>query len=121
MERPSQRQRFRRYSLERKEIQSWKSSSGERSLRIHNARVDDVPLLNKLAEFAKKKSFERLDLNECSLSFAWRYPEIEIKDITIEEKGKFRIEGEISIKRPVLRGTIRFGLTRAYLDWLPNP
>ena len=65
------------------------------------------PLLNKLAELAQKKSFERLDLNECSLGFAWRYPEIEIKDITIEEKGKFRIEGEISIKRRLLRGTIR--------------
>ena len=97
------------------------SSSGEGSLRIHNGGVDDVPLLNKLAELAQKKSFEHLDLNECSLSFAWRYPEIDIKDITMEEKGKFRIEGEISIKRPVLRGTIRLGLTREYLDWLPNP
>ena len=97
------------------------SSSGEGSLRIHNGRVDDVPLLNKLAELAQKKSFARLDLNECSLGFVWRYPEIEIKDITIEEKGKFRIEGEISIKRPVLRGTIRLGLAREYLDWLPNP
>jgi hypothetical protein len=97
------------------------SSSGEGSLRIHNGQVDDVPLLNKVAELAQKKSFERLDLNGCSLGFAWRYPEIEIKDITIEEKGKFRIEGEISIKRRGLRGTIRLGLTREYIDWLPNP
>ena len=97
------------------------SSSGEGSLRIHNGRVDDVPLLNKLAELAQKKSFARLDLNECSLGFVWRYPEIEIKDITIEEKGKFRIEGEISVKRRLLRGTIKLGLTREYLDWLPNP
>ena len=97
------------------------SSSGEGSLRIDNGRVDDVPLLNKLAELAQKKSVERLDLNECSLAFAWRYPEIDIKDITMEEKGKFRIEGEISIKRRVLRGTIKLGLTREYLDWLPNP
>jgi hypothetical protein len=97
------------------------SSSGEGSLRIHSGRIDDVPLLNKLAELAQKKSFERLDLNECSLGFAWRYPEIDVKDITMEEKGKFRIEGEISIKRRVLRGTIRLGLTREYLDWLPNP
>jgi hypothetical protein len=96
------------------------SSSGEGSLSIHDGRVDDVPLLNKLAELAQKKSFERLDLNGCSLDFAWRYPEIDIKDITIEEKGKFRIEGEISIKRRVLRGTIKLGLTREYLDWLPN-
>ena len=97
------------------------SSSGEGSLRIRDGRIDDVPLLNKLAELARKKSFERLDLNECSLGFAWRYPEIDIRDITIEEKSKFRMEGEISIKRRLLRGTIRLGLTREYLDWLPNP
>ena len=97
------------------------SSSGEGSLRIRNGRIDDVPLLNKLAELAQKKSFEHLDLNECSLGLAWRYPEIDIKDISIEEKGKFRIEGEISIKRRLLRGTIKLGLTREYLDWLPNP
>jgi hypothetical protein len=97
------------------------SSSGEGSLRIDNGRVDDVPLLNKLAELAQKKSFEDLDLNEYSLNFAWRYPEIDLKDISIEERGKFRIEGEISIKRRALRGTIKLGLTREYLDWLPNP
>jgi hypothetical protein len=77
--------------------------------------------LNKLAELARKKSFERLDLNECSLSFAWRYPEIDMKDISIEQKNKFRIEGDISVKRRLLRGTIKLGLTREYLDWLPNP
>ena len=97
------------------------SSSGQGSLRIVNGRVDDVPLLNKLAELARKKSFERLDLDECSLAFAWRYPEINIKDITVDEKGKFRIEGEISVNGRLLRGTIRLGLTREYLDWLPNP
>jgi hypothetical protein len=97
------------------------SSSGEGSLGIRDGRVDDVPLLNKLAELARKKSFERLDLNECSVSFAWRYPEIDIKDITVEENGKFRVEGEISVKRRALRGTIKLGLSREYLDWLPNP
>ena len=97
------------------------SSSGEGSLRIRNGRIDDVPLLEKLAEVAQKKSFEHLELNDCSLTFGWRYPKIDIKDIIIEEKGKFRIEGEISIERRRLRGTIRLGLTREYLDWLPNP
>ena len=97
------------------------SSSGEGSLRIRNGRVDDLPLLEKLAELAQKKSFEYLELNDCSLTFGWRYPKIDIKDIFFEERGKFRIEGEISIERRLLRGTIRLGLTREYLDWLPNP
>jgi hypothetical protein len=69
----------------------------------------------------EEKSFEHLELNECSLGFAWKYPKIDINNIAIEERGKFRIEGELSIDQRRLRGMIRLGLTREYLDWLPNP
>ena len=96
------------------------SSTGEGSVRVDDARIDDLPLLEKLAELAQMKSFEHLELNDCSLNFAWRYPKIDIKDIAIEEKGKFRIEGAISIDRRSLGGAVRLGLTRQYLDWLPN-
>ena len=97
------------------------SSAGEAALRVRNGRIDDLPMLQKLAELARKKSFEHLELNDCSLSFTWRYPKIDITDIAIEEKGKFRIEGAISVERRLLRGAVNLGLTRQYLDWLPNP
>ncbi|PYJ39512.1 MAG: hypothetical protein DME84_01405 [Verrucomicrobia bacterium] len=97
------------------------SSSGEGSLRVSSGRIDNVPVLEKLAELAQKKSFEHLELNDCSLSFGWKYPRIDLSNIAIEERGKFRIEGEMSIEQRRLRGTIRLGLTREYLDWLPNP
>ena len=97
------------------------SSSGEGSLRVSDGRIDDLPVLEKLAELAQKKSFEHLALNDCSLRFGWKYPKIDIENIAIEERGKFRIEGEMSIDQRRLRGTIRLGLTREYLDWLPNP
>jgi len=44
--------------------------------------------------------------------FAWRYPEIDIKDITMEEKGKFRIEGEISISAGCCGARSDLGLPR---------
>jgi hypothetical protein len=97
------------------------SSSGEGSLRVSSGRIDNLPILEKLAELAQKKSFQRLELTDCSLSFAWEYPKIDINNIAIEERGKFRIEGEMSIAQRRLRGAIRLGLTREYLDWLPNP
>jgi len=97
------------------------SSSGEGSLRVSSGRIENLPVLQKLAELAQKKSFEHLELNECSVGFAWKYPKIDINNITIEEKGKFRIEGELSIDQRRLRGLIRLGLTHEYLDWLPNP
>ena len=97
------------------------SSSGEGSLSVKNGRIDNLPVLEKLAELAQKKSFEHLALNNCSFSFGWKYPKLDIENIAIEERGKFRIEGEMSIEQRRLRGTIRLGLTREYLDWLPNP
>jgi hypothetical protein len=97
------------------------SSSGEGSLGVSDGRIDNLPVLEKLAELAQKKAFEHLALNECSLSFRWKYPKIDIENIAIEQRGKFRIEGEMSTEQRRLRGTIRLGLTREYLDWLPNP
>jgi hypothetical protein len=97
------------------------SSSGEGSLRVRDGRIDKLTFLEKLAELAQKTSFGHLELSDCSLSFAWRYPRIEISEITIEEEGKFRIEGTMSVDRHSLGGTIKLGLTRQYLDWLPNP
>lgn len=96
-------------------------SSGEGSLRVQDGRADNLPFLEKLAELAREKSFEHLELTDCSLNFTWRYPRIEIKDIAVEEKEKFRVEGAISIDRRDLKGTIRVGISRRYLDWLPNP
>jgi hypothetical protein len=97
------------------------SSSGEGSLHVSDGGIGDLPVLEKLAELAQKKSFEHLALNDCSFSFGWKYPKIHIENIAIEERGRFRIEGEMSIDQRRLRGTIRLGLTREYLDWLPNP
>jgi hypothetical protein len=96
-------------------------SSGEGLLHVEDARADNVPFLEKLTELAHERSFEHLELTDCSLNFTWRYPDIEIKDIALGEKGKFRVEGVISIDRRALRGTIQLGVARKYLDWLPGP
>src|SRR6266403_2126146 len=57
---------------------------------------------------------------ECSAEVNWNYPKMEIKNIAIEDKGKFRIEGSVSIREKSLGGAIQLGLAREYLDWLPN-
>jgi hypothetical protein len=95
-------------------------SSGEGSLHVQGGQADNLLFLEKLAELAREKSFEHLELSDCSLNFIWRYPRIEIKDIALEEKGKFRVEGAVSIDRRALKGAIQLGVTRQHLDWLPN-
>ncbi len=90
------------------------------SLRVQDGRVRGLPFLQKLASITGKKSIEALELNECSAEVDWDGPTVEIKDIAIEDKGKFRIEGLVSMKRKELGGAIRLGVAREYLEWLPR-
>jgi hypothetical protein len=94
------------------------SSFGNGTLRVSDGQIKNLSLLAELAEISGRKSLESLQLDDCSMRFTWRYPKIDIKDIAIEDKGKLRIEGDISVERRILRGTIQLGFTRRYLDWL---
>ena len=97
------------------------SSQVNASLRVSEGRVSGLPFLHTLGNITGKKSIEQLTLNECTAELAWKSPLVEIKSIAVEDKGKFRIEGAISIREKSLGGAIRLGLAREYLEWLPHP
>jgi hypothetical protein len=90
------------------------------SLRVEGGRVRHLPFLEKLSSITGKKSIEQLDLSECSAEVDWHSPKVEIKNIAIEDQGKFRIEGSLSIREKALGGALRLGVAREYLEWLPN-
>ena len=96
------------------------SSTVQGSIRLRDGRVAGLPFLEKLASITKKKSIERLELNNCSLELTCNFPRAEIKNIAIEDKGKFRIEGSATINEKSLAGTIELGAAREYLEWLPK-
>jgi hypothetical protein len=83
--------------------------------------VSGLPFLHTLSNVTGKKSIEQLALNECAAELEWKSPLVEIKNIAVEDKGKFRIEGAITIREKSLGGAIRLGLAREYLEWLPHP
>ena len=91
------------------------------SLRIGEGKVRGLPFLQTLSKITGKKSIEELSLSECSGELDWKNPRVDIKNIAIEDKGKFRIEGALSIREKSLGGAIQLGLAREYLAWLPRP
>jgi hypothetical protein len=97
------------------------SSQVHASLRVGEGRVRTLPFLQTLSSVTGKKSIEELNLSECSAELDWKSPSVEIKNIAIEDKGKFRIEGALSIREKSLGGAIQLGLAREYLEWLPRP
>lgn len=97
------------------------TSMGDGSCRLLDAKAEHLSFLEKLVAITGKKSLATLKLNDCSFHCAWRYPKFTFENIAIEENGKFRIEGELSIDRGLLGGSLDLGVTREYLDWLPRP
>jgi len=91
------------------------------SLRVREGRVAGLPFLENLATITKKKSIAHLELKECSAEIDANHAEIDIRKIDIEDTGKFRIEGEMTIHEKILSGAIRLGVARQYLEWLPHP
>ena len=97
------------------------SSTGEAALRVDGGRIIELLFLENVAKTTNEKALERLTLNDCSFALAWNYPKTEIKNIAIEERGKFRAEGTIQVEKKALRGAIELGVARHLLDWLPKP
>jgi hypothetical protein len=92
----------------------------EGSLRVQDGRVHGLPFLQKLAAITGKKSIEELELNACSAELHWENPTLEIRKIAVEDKGKFRIEGLVSVRKKSLGGALQLGVAREYLEWLPR-
>ena len=95
-------------------------ASLEGSLRFTAVTLRDLKFLEELASITKKKSFANLDLNECAAELVSTKGTVELKQIAIEEEGKFRIEGTLSLRNDSLGGALQVGLAPAYLEWLPK-
>lgn len=96
------------------------TSSGQGAFRIEGGRVAGAPFLDEAAAVTGRKSMEEIKLSRCSLEFAWKYPRAEVKQIDIEAEGVFRLQGAVVIENKRLGGTLQFGATPKYLEWLPK-
>jgi hypothetical protein len=90
-------------------------------LRINRGRVSGLSFLDQIAVIAARPDLRSLQLTECSARFVWQKSGYQLKDVAIEEKGKFRVEGAVGIAERSLSGKIDLGLAPEYLTWLPHP
>ena len=79
-----------------------------------------MEFLEQIASVTKNAELETIDLNECTAEFDWAQGKGELRNLAIEDNGKFRIEGAVRINGKSLGGAIQLGMSRRNLEWLPN-
>jgi hypothetical protein len=96
------------------------TSSGHGAFRIEGGRVSGAPFLDQAAALTGKKSIEEIKLSRFSFEFEWKYPRAEIRQVEIEAEGAFFIKGTVLIENQNLGGSVQFGATPKFLEWLPR-
>ena len=96
------------------------SAAGDAAVRVEDGRLYGLPFLQKMAALTNDQSCQSLTLENCRFDVSWQYPRLAIKHLVIEDKGKFRAEGEVEARRDSLGGAIELGLAPHLLNWLPD-
>jgi hypothetical protein len=97
------------------------SASMAGAIRIMHGEVTGLNLLDQLAALTARADLRTLRLSECKARFELEHGDCKISDLAVEQEGKFRLEGEITLKERSLGGKIQLGMSRPYLAWLPHP
>ncbi|MFL6514075.1 MAG: hypothetical protein ACJ8M1_03540 [Chthoniobacterales bacterium] len=93
----------------------------EGRLRVNDGRVNGVPFLHEVAAVTNLPDLEDLQLSECAAEVGWNEGRGELRNIAIEDRGKFRIEGTIRFDHDSLGGMLLLGIDRRHLAWLRDP
>lgn len=88
---------------------------------LSDGRVENVPVLARIADFTGNPSYRRMPLQEMSAEFLHDAGKLKLSNCVVESKGLLRLEGtaEIGANRSIT-GNFRIGVTPQSLQWLPG-
>ena len=90
------------------------------TLRLNNAQIEALPILDKIAAFTSTVQFRRLTLHTVSADFNWTKSKCRFSHLLIESQGLIRVEGDGVVDRGNLNGNFMVGIAPTTLRWLPG-
>jgi len=91
------------------------------TMDLKEGLLQNVPLLDLLADFSGNPGFRRMPLQELRFHFTRMGEVITITDLVAQSKGLLRLEGTLRItKGSAINGTFQIGVTPQTLQWLPG-
>lgn len=90
------------------------------TVRLIDADLTALPVLDQIAVFTRTQQFRRLKLTRATADFEHTGQRLEVRNLIAESARLIRIEGRCTIERDTMDGTFQVGVTAASLQWLPG-
>lgn len=90
------------------------------SLKVDNAVLTALPILDALAAYADTRRFRVLTLNEATADWRWKDGEITLSNLILSSDGLVRLEGNLVIRDKELDGSFRLGIAPGTLASIPG-
>lgn len=91
------------------------------NLTVTDGRIENLPVLSRLATFTGNPAFKRLPVQECRSAFAIADGTVTFTDLVLESRGLLRLEGTLRVAAGgALAGNLSVGVTPQTLQWIPG-
>lgn len=92
----------------------------EGTIELSGARLEALPVLNRLAVFTGSEQFRQVQLQKARAEYHWNPARLIVRRVLLESVGLLRIEGGCVVENNVLNGEFEVGVASATLRWLPG-
>ena len=94
--------------------------STEGKVELTGAKLEALPVLNRLAVFTGSEQFRQLQLEKASAEFTWKPTRLAVQKLVMESRGLLRVEGAFTVEKDVIAGEFDVGVSASTLRWLPG-
>jgi hypothetical protein len=90
------------------------------TVTISKGVLENVPVLDQIATYAKAERFRRLVLTKVTADFESLGEQTVFRNIDVESDGLTRIRGAVLLTGNAIEGEIKLGVTPGTLQWIPG-
>ncbi len=90
------------------------------SIQLLNARLEALPVLDRIAMFTQTQQFRSIGFQRATANFHHANQQLQLRNVSLESTGLLRIEGNCDIQNQTIEGKFDVGVAPATLRWLPG-
>lgn len=89
-------------------------------LEVKNGVVQNMPLLDRVADFTRTERFRRVVLDQATADIERAGDTTHIRNLVLQSNGLVRVQGDITLHGRAIQGALMVGVLPDTLRWIPG-